>query len=336
MVSDAWRNLGAEERAKYDEMAREDKARYELEKASYTGPPGGASAKKQRDPNAPKRPMSAFLAFANSRRAEVKAQNPDCSNGEISKILSNMWKEAAEEVTQKYRDEEAEKWKNYKIEMVAYKKTHDGRKKQKSSQTQGNKKKRKKKMKDGDELPSVSDSGFDDHQFSGIAGGHGIDYSGNPNQDEMMAASALRGVRGGPNFPLGPGVGQSMGNAGGIGLDTGAAQQQQLQQGGYGTIFGMNAMAGMAPYGAAVANNGAPPSGGAAGFPQEMGTTTNRALLEMGFPYQQYGSYPLGNSQAMLMAQALRGNPAPYHNQFLGLSGEPRRKDVRSIEFPFS
>jgi high mobility group protein B4 len=88
MVSDAWRNMGATERAKYDAMAREDKARYELEKASYTAPPGVASAKKQRDPNAPKRPMSAFLAFANSRRGAVKGQNQDCSNGEISKVRS--------------------------------------------------------------------------------------------------------------------------------------------------------------------------------------------------------------------------------------------------------
>lgn len=315
--------MGPEERAKYDALAREDKARYELEKASYTAPPGGASTKKQRDPNAPKRPMSAFLAYANSRRAEVKAQNPDCSNGEISKILSNMWKECQEPLKQKYRDDEAALWAIYKAGMTEYRKKNDGRKKPGKAMQAAppGKKKRKKKSKDGDELPSVSV--FDDHQFSGISGGHGLDSAGNPNQDEMMAASALRGVRGGPNFPLGPGAGQGMGNnPGGVGLDASAAQQQQLQQaqagGGYGSLFGMNAMN---PYGAGVGNSAGNP-GAAGGYPQEMGNSTNRALLEMGFPYQQYGGYPLGNSQAMLMAQALRGAPGPYHNQFLGLSGE--------------
>ena len=54
--------MDPDERAKYDKMARDDKARYDLEKASYTAPPGGSVAKK-RDPNAPKRPMSAYRKF---------------------------------------------------------------------------------------------------------------------------------------------------------------------------------------------------------------------------------------------------------------------------------
>lgn len=103
-------------------MANEDKARYAVEKANYREEKKGniiTGKKKQRDPTAPKRPMSAFLAFANSRRAEVKALNPDSSNGEISKILSNKWKDAEESLKQKYRDEEAAKWAAYRYEQRA-------------------------------------------------------------------------------------------------------------------------------------------------------------------------------------------------------------------------
>lgn len=311
-VSDAWRNMDPEERAKYDEMARKDKARYDLEKANYKAPPGTTSTKKIRDPNAPKRPMSAFLAYANSRRGEVKAKNPNCSNGEISKILSNMWKEAPDSIKQKYRDDEAALWAAYKEGMVEWKKKNDGRKRA-SKMMQNGKKKKKKKSKEGDELLSA----FGGHHFPGISGGQGLDTTGNPNQDEMMAASALRGVRGTTNYSIGPGQTSTLGFDGGV-------SQQHFQQasasGGYGQFFGMNGVNAMNPYGTGVTNNGgAPVTPGP--FPQEMGNTTNRALLEMGFPYQQYNGYPLGN-QAMLMAQALRGAPSTYPNQLLGLSGD--------------
>lgn len=116
IVSDAWRNLSPEDRAKYNAMASEDKERYDVEKAAYSAPPG-SSKKKTRTPGMPRRPSSAFLAFANCRRAQVKAENTDKSNGAISKILSAMWKEADEETKLKYRNEEAALWKKYKIAM---------------------------------------------------------------------------------------------------------------------------------------------------------------------------------------------------------------------------
>lgn len=102
-------------------MASEDKERYDIEKAAYSAPPG-ASKKKTRTPGMPRRPSSAFLAFANCRRAQVKAENMDKSNGAISKILSTMWKEADEEIKLKYRNEEAALWKKYKIAMEEWRK----------------------------------------------------------------------------------------------------------------------------------------------------------------------------------------------------------------------
>jgi hypothetical protein len=281
MVSDAWRNMGSEEREVYDDLAREDKARYEKEKANYQGPLGGAGTKKVKDPNAPKRPMSAFLAFANSRRGEVKGCNPDCSNGEISKLLSVMWKEADEDIKKKYRDNEAAFWAAYKINIAEYRKKNDGRKKAKvpdfdEEDTQAKMKKKKRKVKqpkhEEDDIPPVE---FEDHHLSG----GGFDTLGNPNQDEMMAASALRGVRGGPNS-------YSFGGSSGNDLQKQLQQQQdqldrlqqqqqqqleqaQMSNSGYGSLFGMT---GMNPY-AALSGGGNGTSGLSGGLSSGLGVS---------------------------------------------------------------
>ncbi|CAJ1941401.1 unnamed protein product [Cylindrotheca closterium] len=132
IVSDAWRNLSSEDRAKYNAMASEDKERYDTEKAAYSAPPG-ASKKKTRTPGMPRRPSSAFLAFANCRRAQVKAENMDKSNGAISKILSIMWKEADEEIKSKYKSDEAALWKKYKTAMEEWRKKEGSIKQEKGA-----------------------------------------------------------------------------------------------------------------------------------------------------------------------------------------------------------
>jgi hypothetical protein len=286
MVSDAWRNMGPEEREVYDDLAREDKARYEKEKANYQGPLGGAGSKKVKDPNAPKRPMSAFLAFANSRRGEVKGRNSECSNGEISKLLSVMWKEADEDIKKKYRENEAALWAAYKVSIAEYRKKNDGRKKAKAVEDFDDdedspapaKKRKKRKVKqskhDEEDIPPVSGEEFDDHHLSG----GGFDTLGNPNQDEMMAASALRGVRGGPNS-------YSFGGSSGNDLQKQLQQQQdqldrlqqqqqqqleqaQMNSSGYSSLFGMS---GMNPYAALSGGGGNGNNGLSGSLPSGLG-----------------------------------------------------------------
>jgi HMG (high mobility group) box/HMG-box domain len=315
MVSDAWRNMDAEERDKYEELARRDKERYNIEKASYIPPPGhGSSSKRRRDPDAPKRPMSAYLAFANKRRAEVKAQNPDCSNGEISKILSTMWKDSPDETKQGYKDAEHALWDSYKAGMVEWRKKNDGRKKSAKraalrdaslsyDAAAGGKSKRAKKTKA--KASSIDDFGgredhdggpfVDDHQL-GLGGPAGFMYgSGNPNPEEMMAASALRGVRGGPAQPL------LMTGHGAMGDFGNQFQPQSAGSGGYGAFLGMNGVNNMSAMNPMM-GGGAPGNGG------------NFGQLDIaGFPYNQYGGYSLGgNPQAMLMAQLRGAAPNPY------------------------
>lgn len=115
--------MGAEEKEVWEKMARKDKARYEVEKAMYKGPwKVPANKRTPKDPTAPKRPMSAFLAFSNKRRAGLKRENPDATNADLSKMLSKTWKEAPDDLRKKYMDEEAELRAKYKIAMAAWRK----------------------------------------------------------------------------------------------------------------------------------------------------------------------------------------------------------------------
>jgi len=122
MVSQAWKKLPADEREKWEEMARQDKARYEMEKSMYTGPWKVPAAKRvTKDPKAPKRPMSAFLSFSNSKRAYVKNKYKDAKNAEVSRKLAQMWKDADAETKKVFIDEEFALRQQYKIKMTEWK-----------------------------------------------------------------------------------------------------------------------------------------------------------------------------------------------------------------------
>lgn len=53
--------------------------------------------KKVKDPNAPKRNMSAFMFFSNEMRASVNEANPGIGMTEVSKELGKLWKELSED-----------------------------------------------------------------------------------------------------------------------------------------------------------------------------------------------------------------------------------------------
>lgn len=107
-------------------MARKDKTRYEVEKTMYSGPwKVPANKRTPKDPTAPKRPMSAFLAFSNSRRASIKRNQPDASNADISRALAAMWRHAPEDLRQTYINEEFAKRQEYKAAMLDWRKNFD-------------------------------------------------------------------------------------------------------------------------------------------------------------------------------------------------------------------
>merc|ERR1712141_905461 len=87
------------------------------------GRPKKGEEKKQRkkkDPNAPKRPMSAYFLFMNSARPGVRKDNPDASIGEVAKILGKMWGEIEPEEKAKFDKEAAAAKKKWEAEKAAY------------------------------------------------------------------------------------------------------------------------------------------------------------------------------------------------------------------------
>ena len=122
MVADAWRNTGPDERAVYVDMAEKDKARYEVEKSLYKG--NWTVPKWQKDSHhttAPRRPKSAFFAFSNKRRADVRKSMPTkATNGEVSRELSRLWREAPQHVKKPYIDEEKQLREQYLIDIAKW------------------------------------------------------------------------------------------------------------------------------------------------------------------------------------------------------------------------
>jgi hypothetical protein len=122
MVSHAWKVLADQERDMWHQMAARDKARFEYEKANYNGRwKVPRNEKPHKDPRAPKRPITAFLAFSNHYRESVRAKNPGMKTTGISKILAHMWRDAPIEERQFYLEQDLQQRKRYRAALQQYK-----------------------------------------------------------------------------------------------------------------------------------------------------------------------------------------------------------------------
>lgn len=92
--------------------------------ATYVPPPDldvyGKKGKKKKDPNAPKRNMSAYFIYSNAVRASVKVANPDASFGDIAKIISAQYKQLSEKELAIYKQKAEEDKERYLAERKAY------------------------------------------------------------------------------------------------------------------------------------------------------------------------------------------------------------------------
>jgi high mobility group protein B2 len=109
-TSAMYAELSPEEKEAWVARAEADKARYLLELASYLPPPGydakgdavltfsgrgtagGRRGKPERDSNAPKRNMSAYLLYQNAMRDQFRRENPGMTFGQLAKYTSAMYK----------------------------------------------------------------------------------------------------------------------------------------------------------------------------------------------------------------------------------------------------
>jgi len=123
--AERWKTMNDKEKKRFQDMAERDKKRYEVEMANYTPLKGekgkGKKRKRVKDPNAPKRALSAFFWFCQDERSKVKALNPEHTVGEVAKELGKRWNEVTEQTKSRYEAMAAKDKARYEEEIKIYK-----------------------------------------------------------------------------------------------------------------------------------------------------------------------------------------------------------------------
>ncbi|KAG4440301.1 high mobility group box domain-containing protein [Leptodontidium sp. 2 PMI_412] len=76
--------------------------------------------KKKKDPNAPKRGLSAYMFFANEQRENVRDENPGITFGQVGKVLGERWKALNDKQRTPYEAKAAQDKKRYEDEKASY------------------------------------------------------------------------------------------------------------------------------------------------------------------------------------------------------------------------
>jgi len=76
--------------------------------------------KKKKDPNAPKRGLSAYMFFANEQRETVREENPGITFGQVGKVLGDKWKALSEKQRVPYENKAKTDKERYEREKAAY------------------------------------------------------------------------------------------------------------------------------------------------------------------------------------------------------------------------
>jgi len=77
--------------------------------------------KPMKDPNAPKKPLSAYFLFSQEERLKVKSENPELSITEVAKELGKRWATLEPSIKQSYEHRYQDSRKLYDAEMSQYK-----------------------------------------------------------------------------------------------------------------------------------------------------------------------------------------------------------------------
>lgn len=127
-----FKQLDGTERAKWDKKAAKDKIRYEEEMKDYVPPDdsdsdsdGGGKRKKKKskkvkDPNKPKRNMSAYFLYSVATRPQVKQDYPDLAFGDIAKKIAEQFRELDPAEKSKWDKKAAADKERYQREMAVY------------------------------------------------------------------------------------------------------------------------------------------------------------------------------------------------------------------------
>lgn len=120
--SEKWKTMSQNEKQRFFELAQKDAERYNQEIMAF----GGADAMRKRkrakkDPNAPKRSLSAFFFFSQEKRPSVQQSHPEWKVGQVAQELGRQWKDMSEEVKKRYEEMAVKDKARYEVAMQEYK-----------------------------------------------------------------------------------------------------------------------------------------------------------------------------------------------------------------------
>ncbi|RXK40203.1 hypothetical protein M231_02477 [Tremella mesenterica] len=81
--------------------------------------------RKPRDPNAPKRPPSAYIMFQNEVRDQMRKTNPEIAYKEVLGMISQKWKDLSDEQKRVYETEYAKQVNGYNTSAELYKRSNE-------------------------------------------------------------------------------------------------------------------------------------------------------------------------------------------------------------------
>ncbi|KAL1747802.1 high mobility group box domain-containing protein, partial [Schizophyllum fasciatum] len=77
-------------------------------------------AKKEKDPNAPKRPATSYILYQNDCRQAMKEQNPGLHNTDLLRYISETWKKLPEPEKSSYEQKAAKLKHDYEDAVKEY------------------------------------------------------------------------------------------------------------------------------------------------------------------------------------------------------------------------
>jgi len=118
-----WKVMDTTDKRPFEEMAARDKMRWEEEMKHWTPVDGrkGKKQKRKKDPNAPKRPQTAFFLFCADHREALRQQFPELRIGDIAKKLGEKWSKCEPDRKKEYEVTANDQKEEYKQKMEAYK-----------------------------------------------------------------------------------------------------------------------------------------------------------------------------------------------------------------------
>ncbi|KAH7969513.1 hypothetical protein HPB52_019164 [Rhipicephalus sanguineus] len=84
--------------------------------------PGNGTARRQRHPGLPKKPLTPYFRFFLEKREKYSRENPELSMTELAKLISNKFQELPEKKKQKYKESFERDNDIYKVELKKFKK----------------------------------------------------------------------------------------------------------------------------------------------------------------------------------------------------------------------